>query len=114
MLVYVAVLLLSGVLCWATVVRALPSQDTLELALLCIVMGILVWRGALPLLWFYVFHRSGLFGPTLNPSQVTLIWLDVTFVRLSLRGPLTLLASVLVSAVAFVWGRICPAVDSEL
>jgi hypothetical protein len=71
-------------------------------------VGILLWLGVLPLLWFYVFLRSGLVGSLLDPAEITLIPLDVTFVRLSLPGPLSLLAGVILSIAAFIWGRTCP------
>jgi len=108
MVVYVVLLTVSGALCWATLARALPSRTTLEIAYLCCSVGILVWLGVFPLWWFWLLHRSGLIGLSLPSSETLVIPLDVTFVRLVLRGPLTLLAGVLLSIVAFVWGRMCP------
>jgi hypothetical protein len=106
--VYLFLVPLSGALCWAALARALPSHITLELALLCCFMGILVWLGVLPLLWFWIVIRSGLFSSMLPLSEITIIQLDVTYVRLCLQGPLVLLAGVLLSIVAFVWGLLCP------
>ena len=108
MVVYLTLLTVSGALCWATLARVLPSQPTLEIAYLCCSVGMLVWFGVLPLWWFWLLFRSGLIGHSLPSSEILVIPLDVTFVRLVLRGPLTLLASVLLSIVAFVWARVCP------
>ena len=106
MVVYMVLLSASGALCWATLARVLPSHTTLEIAYLVVVVGILVWLGVLPLLWFWITVRSGLAGSTIDPTKVRIIPLDVTLVRLRLQGPLALLVSLLVSVVAFVWERI--------
>jgi tellurite resistance protein TehA-like permease len=108
MVVYMVLLSMSGALCWATLAHALPSRTTLEIGYLCVSVGMLVWLGVLPLLWFWLFFRTGLLRPALPASEILVIPLDVTFVRLVLRGPLILLASVLLSIAAFVWDRICP------
>jgi hypothetical protein len=105
MVVYMLLLSVSGALCWATLARVLPSHTTLEIAYLVVVVGMLVWLGVLPFLWFWIAVRSGLVGSTIGSVEVLIIPLDVTLVRLRLLGPLTLLASVLVSLVAFVWER---------
>ena len=90
-----------------TLARLLPSHTTLEIAYLVFVVGILVWLGVLPFLWFWIFVRSGLVGAMTDPSKVVVVPLDVTLVRLCLWGPLSLLGSVLLSVVALVWERIC-------
>jgi hypothetical protein len=108
MVAYLVLVSLSGTLCWATVARTLPSFVTLELVLLCCFVGILLWLGVIPLLWFYVFLRSGLVGSLLDPAEITIVPLDVTFVRLLLPGPLSLLAGVILSVAAFAWARTCP------
>jgi hypothetical protein len=107
MVAYMVLLSASGVLCWITLARALPSRPTFEIAYLVFVVGILVWRGVLPFLWFWMTVRSGLGSSMVDPSEVVVVPLDVTLVRLYLRGPLTVLAGVLVSGVALGWERIC-------
>jgi len=113
MVVYVTLLMVSGALCWATLARVLPSHTTLEIAYLCCSVGMLVWFGVLPLWWFWLLFRSDLISSSLPSSEILVIPLDVTFVHLLLRGPPTLLASVLLSIVAFVWGRICPSRETS-
>jgi hypothetical protein len=113
MVVYMILLAVSGALCWATLAHALPSRATLEIAYLCFTVGILVWLGVLPLWWFWLFFRSGLVGPVLPLAEILVVPLDVKYVRLVLQGPLTLLASVLLSVVAFVWERMCPSRDTN-
>jgi hypothetical protein len=113
MAIYLVLLPVSGVLCWATLAHALPSHITLELALLCCFVGAFVWLGVLPLLWFWILFRSGLFNPLIHSSEILIVQLDVTFVRLCLQGPLVLLAGVLLSIVAFVWERICPSRETS-
>jgi hypothetical protein len=108
MAVYLVLWPVSGVLCWVTLVRVLPSHTTLEIALLVCFVGALVWLGVLPLVWFWILFHSGLVGPGIYPDDVLVVELDVTYVRLWLRGPFALLAGVLVSGVAFAWERICP------
>ena len=107
MTAYLVLLLVCGGLCWATLARAFSAFITLEIAFLCCFVGILVWLGVLPFLGFWVLFRSGLVGP-IHPEDVLVVRLDVTYVRLCLRGPLAMLAAVLFSMVAFVWGRMRP------
>jgi hypothetical protein len=106
--VYMIFVLVSGVLCWTTLVHALPSHVTLELAFLCCFVGVFVWLGVLPFVGFWVLFRSSSIGSLIPSEQALVIELDVTFVRICLDGPLTLLAGVLFSVVAFVWERMCP------
>ena len=107
MVVYMVLVSASGVLCWMTLARALPARSTLEIAYLVVVVGILVWLGVVPFLWFWIMVRSGLAGSMVDSSEVIVVALDVTLVRLCPQGPLTLLASLPVSAVALLWERIC-------
>jgi hypothetical protein len=111
--VYLVFVLVIGVLCWATFVRALPSHVTFELVLLCCFVGIFVWLGVLPFVGFWVLFRSGSIGSLIPSDQALIIELDVTFVRLCLSGPLALLAGALFAVVAFVWERMCPRGDAN-